>query len=74
MLKNWEKMAKNIKIMLKIVMLKSCRTFHLIWKFFSNLFSNPRAGSLALKAAKIKKTTKIFFKKLEKKQVLSKNC
>ena len=28
--KNWRKMAKNIKNMLKFVMLKPCKTFHLI--------------------------------------------
>ena len=52
--------------MLKLLMLKSCKTFHLIYKLFSNLFSNPRGGYLALKAEKIYKTTKKNSKKLEK--------
>ena len=53
--------------MLKFVMLKSCKTFHLIYKLFSNLFSNARGGSLALKAEKIYKTTKKFQKNLKSK-------
>ena len=52
--------------MLKFVMLRSCKTFHLIlfkqYKLNNNLISNPRGGSLALTAKKLSK-------RLEKKQV-----
>ena len=40
--------------MLKLVVLKSWKTFHYIWKPYSNLLSNPRRGWLALEAEKPK--------------------
>ena len=48
--KKLEKMAKNIKNMLKFVMLKYCKTFQLMQKLIRNLFSNPRESSLDLKS------------------------
>ena len=41
MLKKREKLFKK---MLNIVMLKSCKTFHFIYKVYSNLISNPRSN------------------------------
>ena len=69
-------MANNFKNMLKFVMLKSCKTFHLIKKLFSNLFSNPRGDSLALQAEKFKKLQKISKKREKSKfyQNIAKIC
>ena len=66
-------MAKIVQKMLKVVMLKSCKTIPLIEKLYSNLFSNPSGGFLALEGTKSKKNDKNFQKKLEKK-ILSKHC
>ena len=46
-------------------MLKSSKTFYYIEKLYSNVFSNPRGGSLALEAGKNDKN----FQKTWKKQV-----
>ena len=60
-------MAKNIRNMLKFVMFKSCKSFHLSLKIFSNVFSNPKGGSLALEAQNILKKLKKKFKTTWKK-------
>ena len=41
---------ENEKNILKLVMLKSCKKFHLNCKIHSHLLSNPRGGFLALEA------------------------
>ena len=48
--KNGENCKK--KNMLKFVVLKSCKKFHLNWKLYRHPLSNPRGGFLALEAEK----------------------
>ena len=59
--------------MLKFMILKSCQTFHYIYKTYSNLISNPR-GSLALEAQTSLKKTKIFKKMNKFYQKINKIC
>ena len=64
MFKNWRKMSKSNKNMLKFVMLlKHCKTFQLIEKLLlRNLNSKSRGGFVALKSEINLKTDKKFKK------------
>ena len=76
--KTFEKMPKIVRNKIKIVMFKSCKTFHYIQKLYSNQFSNHTVCSLALVVEKNEKNLKKRqILKLEKSklyQTIAKNC